>query len=785
MEMKKMNYKANFYVLESFLKHYTKENDIENIKKTFDSFAENEVPLNAHNVIKVMYQLSKNGKLEHIDNLMEYLKPLDDKTNALRTILLKLIEDADAPLIHTFLSKISENLKGDAAFVIERMVQSKVRHKFFDDVINNLKSFDITIETHFDIMKPAINGPSIELIWKMLHFMKSQSFSINESHFAQLLSLSTKKGSHHLSQTVKTMCSEFGVQPQTTTIRDVIMPGLVNGSNDIRKILKQLQAVDLRYGRCMKALLSAQLMKKQLAAALLIASDRGNVQFFFGIDLIVRPLLQTISTKDINPLVRLMKIVHKSFENYNTHVTNDVNHKADNAAGDLQSNFISEVLETAGRHHRNGEQRIEPLLREFENEGFSLTGEQAKKLRDSLGKVTTQIDLLLKRLSSGKLEAKPIQLHSRFSRDSTWIQNRIAQMTKNGKGATRLNRPLYNAYLMEGNLSEAKSLVEKRKFELLPNDHTQLIKTFVRKNQLSDALGALKNAQHLYKSFKLQSPTIIAKLVLLMIDAEHSFDEIEAILIANRNEKPVKDSSIFDECFHRLASNGNVELLNKLHEAAVANCHIKATPSTTRFLVDVHLKKNDITEAADAYKRIGQNHQTLSMSVALMTAIIKKKEFEMLEDVYSMHKKINGNHLAASNLALAYIKCGYTRQAEFIFNDNQISNLSNVLVKFCEHFQKNEQVKELQTLMKATENALCDRNPIYEALLNIYCEKNDIANAIRLCQEFNADANIRQSKSLESKLNVLMKKNDVHLTMESLKSGFDLEMFVKNKKAMN
>lgn len=771
MEMKNLNYKANFYVLESFLEHYAKENDIENIKKTFDSFAENEVPLNANNVIKVMYQLAKNGKLEHIDNLMEYLKPLNKKTNALRSILMKLIEDADAPLIHTFLSKISENLSGDAAFVIERMVRSQVHEKFFNDVINNLKSLGITMEKHFNLMKPVLNGPSIELIWKMLHFMKSQSFSIVESHFDQLLSLSSKKGSHHLSKTVETMYSEFGVQPKTTTIRDVIMPGL--GSNNIQKTLKQLQTLDLRYMRCLKALLSAQLMKERLAAAILIASDLGNSSIYFGDNLIVRPLLQAYgSTKDNNAFVRLVKIVHKSFENYDSYKSNDVKHETESSVGDLQGNFIRQVLETAAHNHCNGKKRIEPLLREFEMEGFPLTSEQAKKLRDSLGKVTTKIDSLLEKLSSGKLKAKPIQLHSRIGSDSTWIQKRIAEMKEKGDGkesSTKLNRSLYNAYLMEGNLAEAKSLVQKEKLELLSNDYAHLIKTLIRKNDLLSALDALKNAQLVNKSFKLLNPTMIARLLSLMIDSKRSFDEIEAILIANRNEEPVKDNSIFEDIFHRLESKGNVELLNKLHEAAVANGHIKATSSTTRFLVSVHLKNNNIKKAIEAYKQIGQHYKVLAMTVTLMTTTIKMKEFEMLEDIYGLHKKIDGNQVAASNLALAYIKCGCIRQAEFIFNDNQIRSLSNILVNFCEYFQKKDQVEGLQTLLKATENASCDRNPIYETILNIYCEKNDFENAIRLWQDYDADVKISQFKSLESKLKVLMKKNDIHLSLESLK----------------
>lgn len=784
MEMKNLNYKANYYVLESLLEHYTKENDIENIRKTFDSFAENEVPLNAHNVIKVMYQLSKNGKLEHIDNLMEYLKPLDNKTNALRSILTKLIEDADAPLIHTFLSKISENLSEDAAFVIERMVRSQAHHKFFDDVIKNLNSLDITMEKHFDIMKPTLNGSSIELIWKMLHFMKSQSFSIDESHFDQLLCLSTKKGPHYLSKTVKTMCSEFLVQPQITTIRDIIMPGLALGSNNIRKTLKQLQMADIRYGRCMKALLSAQLMKERLATAVLLAGDRGNISFYYGDDLIVRPLLQAYgSTKDINAFVRLMKIVHKSIENYDSYKSN---HEAESSESDHQRNFIGQVLETAAQNHCNGKKRIEPLLIEFEKEGFPLTTEQAKQLRGSLGDVTTKIDSLLEKLSSGTLKAKPIQLHSRFSTDSCWIQTRIADIKKKKQGNTMiLKRSLYNAYLMEGNMAEAKSLAEKEKLELLPNDHAQLIKAYVHRYQLVSALDALKNAQNLDKTFKLLSPRLVAKLVSLMIKSKRSFDEIEVILIANKSMKPQKYNAIFEDIFYRLALMGNVELLNKLHEAAVTNGHIEATPSSTRFLVSVHLKKNNIKEAVEAYKRIGQNYKTLTMTVALMTATIKMEEFDMLEDVYSTHKTVDGNHLAASNLALAYIKCGNIRQAEFIFNDNQISNLSKVLVNFCEYFQKNNQMNGLQTLLKVTENTLCDRNPIYETLLNIYCEKNDIANAIRLWQEYDEDVKISQSKSLESKLKILMKKNDIHLTLESLKSELDLEMFVKNIKAIN
>lgn len=787
--MGKMGYKANFFVLESFLKHYTRENDIENIKNTFNSFAEHEVPLQAQNVLDVMYQLSKKGHTEHIDVLMAYLKPLPKRTKPLRTILGKLIEDVDAPLIHTFLSKVSQSLDKDAAYVIERMVQGQVRYAFFNDVIKNLESMGITIEKHFELMKPVLNGPSIELIWKMLHFMKSQSIDINENHFVHLLSLvSPVKGSNTLSKTVKTMCSEYGVQPQITTIRDIIIPGLAMESNHIQKTLGKLRSIDIRYRRCVLALMSANLMKGQLAAAYRIASDKGHISFNYGTDLIIRPLLQAYdTTKDINNFVRLVRIVLKSIENHDSYQINDANHEAERSKiqSDLHENFINRVLQVAANKHCNGQKRIEPLLSEMKNEGFPLTTERIKQLRDSVGNVTTKMDSLLKQLSSDKLTPKPIQMHSHFSMNSSGIQKRIAEMkeTKN-QNSTIWDRRLYNAYLLEGNMAGAKSLVEKKKLKLFPSDYAQMINAHVKRKQLTSALDALKAAQSSVHPFKLLGPKLIGKLVSLMIDSKRNFDEIEAILIANKNEVPEKNiNSVFEDIFDRLVSMGNVELLNKLHAAAITNGHIKATMSSTRCLVGIHLRKNDIDEAVAAYKRIGQNYKILPMTIALMTAIIRKKKFELLEDVHGIYKKVYDNQSAASKLAFAYIKCGYNRQAEFIFNDHQINNLSNVLVGFCDSFQKNNNVTELETLLKATENALCNRNPIYEALLNIHYEKNDIESAIRLWQAYNNDTKLNPSKSFESKLKVLMKINDIHLTLDSLRNELDLNRFVKSGKA--
>lgn len=753
VQLRMSGFNVNFFTLKEFLKSYAKRGDIRNIKQILDSFPNEKIILRDENVLNVMCDLSSNGHSTCINELFPYFK---SNHRQLEKILTILIDQKDAQAIQKILTSISSNIQNDVKYLIQQLIQLNADVDFFDEIINNLQSFGITIEKNFDTIKQVIEGPSIDLIHQILNYMSLQSMPINENHFTVLIQLAAKNGENELLKTVKSMCVNFNVQPNILFIRDIIIPNLKD-RNNTQNLLKKLQLTKLDSGRIAIALTNYYIYNGNLVAACKVANNK-NLRFYYGSELVIRPFLRVYEyTTDISNYTRLLKLIFQSIQRvqkYEKEIIADTN----TIIKSKQQYFIDEVLNTVIAAHLKGKS-IEPFLKAIEIEGFSLNADQVDKIRSSLKRESIKIKNILDKLNAGKLMVTNKRVQKKIS--SFELQKRLEHAQESNK--PYLQKRLFHAYLRERKLSEVKLLLISKRFELKTGDIAQMINLYVLENDLQNALDILKQTQEKNKSFKLDFVKV-ARLVSLMIDSDRDYNEIELILMTNKREFSLKSAIAFEHIFDRLAFAGKFELLTKLYDTALRMNYIEASSKSARPFIYAHLINNNFCQAVNAYKYICQTYRISPMTKFLMTKLIQKNQSDLLNSVYNTYSNLTSQQRASTCLAFAYVACGRDLEARFIFEDEQIQNVSTKLSKMCQRYERSGDIVAAETLLKATKCVFCDRNIIYETLLNIYIKMNLVDKALKLWTYYEAEDDICPSNSFIERIKKFTEKNNLDVS---------------------
>lgn len=740
-KMRESGFKINFFALDSFLTFYAEQGDIENIEKTIKKFAKHNVPLHDKNLFNVMCNLGINEHVEHIDKLLPYLEtPLAECGHLIRVSITRLVKHNAVSAIQKMLTLSSTNVEENAEYLIQEMIRLNVPIEVFNQVIDTLASFDITIENNFSTFKPAIAGPSVELILKILEHMKLQSMTINENHFSKLLQL-TVGNEQLLLKTIKLMCTKFEVQPQITFIRDEILPKFDNRM----EILNDLKSTGIK-GTTI-ALVNHLISEDELSTAFEIANKHS---LYYGTDIIVRPLLRVYkTTNDLVNFCKLTKLVYDSMWHIKKY--NKESSSVDGIAL-KQRQFIDETLKQALAQHRLGKKPIERLLEMFIEEEVPLSVKQANEY--SLFVTEKELNLRLMKLTSVSKTNRDIK-----SEKSSELEKSLQTMQADDNDMVSTARRLLYSYLTERKTAKVKSLVVSGKLQLNAKDFAKLISYYVATRDVESALDTLKQIQRKDESFKLDVVKV-AQLISLMIDLDRDSSEFESILLSNKPKSTPKRVITFERTIKKLIVSGKSELAEKLFESFVNLNYIKVTLNSVRPFVSAHLSKNDLQKAVEAYKYVHQVHNHCPMTTVLMRRLITEKRLNLLNSIYGIYRNRYGNAEAATRLAFAYLECGYERQAKFILEDKQIQKFPEQLTKMCDEYDQRMADMVVKSLLNVTQGMFMDyRNVIYETLLNIYCKKNQVEDALKLWDEYEAENNIQPSNTFRMRLIDLLKVN--------------------------
>lgn len=776
--LKESGYKVNAYTFEALLSHYGKSGDLENIQQTFEMFKEKNQEILNRDILNVMCDLAVNGHADKIDALIPSLKPTIELRRSLVTAITKFVENKKSAIVPKLLKASDGNVIAKYKLLVQEMVRLSSSEEEFNEVFNCIEANGITMENNFDVFQPALESSSTEIIRKLLAHMKSRSLPMTESVFEKLFQLAAKKGVNEVLDVVNLMCSDFGIQPQITFVRDVILPGLNVKENPVLAFYN-LQTTKIRLRNVVIAIINQSLNRDDIKTAIDFASINKS---YFGVGLITRPLLKAFtSTGDVQNFVSFARIIYDSFLRINDYYRDNKFSPAD--IQQKQKGFLDEILLSAITHRRVDSKLIVQLLEAFGEEGFRISPEQAEKIQKYLQvDDDTQIGRLLTKLSTEELKLKQVKISTstltNISKQlsSADVQNILEVKLAQGHSAVATEKLLFLAYVREGNIAEIESLMAKNKFSITNSDYALLIELYTRTGNLENALNMLKRVCANNASFKLDRIKV-ARLVTLMVEKSRGFDEIDALLLAHRQGKPEFRIFIFEHLLDRLAANGQVKLVEQLFDALIKYSYIEATAESTGPLIISHLNSRSYGEAVEKYQYIADTYNLVPMTMVLFTHLIRNNEIDLLQRAYDVFEKIQGENGAMCRLAFAFAECGQDRQAKAIFENDRTKNISRSITRECKKYVEFDRIDTAKTLLKATKGIYCDRHVIYQTLLDIYHKHNKAQEALDLWIDYSTDG-ILPKKTFKTKLATLLNANNMELP-------FDLESESKTKQKPN
>lgn len=638
-----------------------------------------------------------------------------------------------------------------------------------DDLENIEKTFKMFREENLKMFNrdwlkatPEKDSPE-EINRRLVSLIRSRSARVTETVFKQLFESSAVKNDENVALTVvDLMCIDFGLQPRIPFIRENIFPCLNVNENPFHAF-NQLQTTQIRIRAVIVAMIMHSLDRSDFQTAYEFATTHKD---FYAIELIKQPLLKAFANTEIlSNFIIFVRVIYESFAHINNYSRDEIHSRREIKQKKIE--FVGEMLYAIilylSRRYKDPNYIIR-VLEAFIDEGLSISPEYAEKIRNIVDD-HKKIKQLLTKLSTEPLNLKPFNIQKKplnvisNQLSSAELQHFLDKESTLSVGAKE--KQLFMAYVREENLAEIENFLAKGTFKLTEANYTSLIKLYTSNGKLANALHTLERASKDKPFFKLNY-TRLGKLVELMLEKKCNLDEIETLLLNHRRDKYEFHNYTFENILDRLATNGKAELVEKLFDSFMKYNFIDANYKSTAPLVKVYLRNGSHAEAVAKYEYLIDTYKSVVMTMNLFQQLIINNEIDLLQRAYGIFEKTHGEQNALSNLAFSFIACGLDRQARAIFEEGRIQNLSKKLHMECKEFIKFQDVKSIETLLKATEDIDCNRHIIYLALLDIYIKQNNTKEAMDLWIKY-SNVELSPIQPFKQRLAKLLKANKMDI----------------------
>lgn len=432
----------------------------------------------------------------------------------------------------------------------------------------------------------------------------------------------------------------------------------------------------------------------------------------------------------------------------------------DSIVGHLDADYISFsfINTTLTRFVENGQAHVVPKF----------LGLIARNLKQNLGffvqelqRVNTPSDQFEKIIDGLKLAGIDVSLEEGQSKRA--FDNRNAkQSVKISYNSLDTDESRFQKFVQEKNTVEVEKIVQKGTLQMNQSRSAILIEMYADTKSLEKAMETLKKLRTTRKSFRLDTVKV-AKLVQLMIEQNRDVEEIIDLIKTNRQDV-AKHVPLYEEIFVSLTETGNDTLLNQIYKPLIDYKHAEES-SLAKYLVLIHMKKGDLKQAVDVYEKFQDKTNLVPLTLQLLCELINKDENDLLQRVYNVLEKARGRSYAQYSLAMALVKNGLVHKANKIFDSGKINNLAEKLAHEIKVFGRFNKIEEAKHLLDATTDKHCDRRQLYISILDIYCKRRQINEAIQLWND-HANDSVKPNEDFLKKFTELLEKNNRPIPIE-------------------
>lgn len=351
------------------------------------------------------------------------------------------------------------------------------------------------------------------------------------------------------------------------------------------------------------------------------------------------------------------------------------------------------------------------------------------------------------------------------------LERFIVNVEAKGDNANNIKRQLLNACFRSQNLGKTLQVIEKleaEKYQIPIGIHAQLIDLYTHHKKSAEALETYGKLKAKDATFKLDNLKAVHLAELLL--QEERVEEAYKVLEDNRKDAPIAESegsfnyvSTVWRLLNSLAEAGQSEKLRKLFDALVAANYIVPTNVLLGPLIKVHLVKDDIPKAIEAFEEICRKHKATPWKNELACRLIQKEDAANLQRLTDLSTGIHGEVNSLYDLVFSFVECGRVRQARKILETPGLRTRPQRISSACDRYKNEGLLQPLEGLIEATKDlGHIDRNKIYYTLLLSYDKANEAEKALGLWTKMQEEA-VTPNDAFLLKLADILKKNNLEV----------------------
>ncbi|KAH8237964.1 hypothetical protein KR032_009124 [Drosophila birchii] len=758
---------------------FARHGDLASVKETLAECEQKEIILLDKDLLDVVYTLTINGNGEQVDEVLAKLRLSpgfnQDAVNVILRLVNKGHEDVGLKLLRVMprTSRVNGEPVDVGAFFIRQMVKANRPVEKILSICRTLQAEGLnpkalTIATEAGLTNGVVNNAL-----PLLQEMKNAGLPIRQHYFWPLI---CSAESNQVLDIVRRMQQEFAVFPNSETIRDYVIPNLKE--KNWERIVTALRDAGVPNSTAVTSAVYSALATHQIAdAAKIMEQNKAYyVPFLFR-----QPLILALShTNDYASFIRCVRQIHEGLQVRQGRTEEEAEQGADGGAAAPTERSTPDVVgaivqEATTYFRRDRAATLEKILKGLVRQGLSISSAKATQLSEQLGsELTPRISELLGKLSSGELEPVPLPNSGKRSLDSLSIdelERFIVNVEAKGDNANNIKRQLLNACFRSQNLEKTLQVIEKldtEKYQIPIGIHAQLIDLYTHHRRSAEALETYGKLKAKDAAFQLDNLKAVRLADLLLQEEREA--EAYKVLEDNKKDAPISETegsfnyvSTVWRILNALAEAGQAEKLRTLFDALVAANYIVPTNVLLGPLIKVHLVKDDIPKAIEAFEEICKKHKSTPWKNELACRLIQKEDAANLQRLTDLSTGIHGEVNSLYDLVFSFVECGRVRQARKILETPGLRTRPQRISSACDRYRNEGLLQPLEGLIEATKDlGHIDRNKIYYTLLLSYDKANEAEKALGLWTKMQEEA-VTPNDAFLLKLADILKKNNLEV----------------------
>ncbi|XP_017067892.2 leucine-rich PPR motif-containing protein, mitochondrial [Drosophila eugracilis] len=753
---------------------FARHGDLTALKETLAECEQKEIILLDKDLLDVVYTLTVNGNGEQVDEILPKLRLSpgfnQDAVNVILRLVNKGHEDVGLKLLRVMprSSRVNGEPVDVGAFFIRQMVKANRPVEKILSICKALQSEGLnpkalTIATEAGLTNGVVNNAL-----PLLQEMKNAGLPIRQHYFWPLI---CSVESNQVLEIVRRMQQEFAVFPNSETVRDYVIPNLKE--KNWERIVTALRDAGVPSSTAVTSAVYSALVTHQIADAAKIMEQ--NRAYYVPV-LFRQPLILALShTNDYASFIRCVRQIHEGLQ-LRQPKEEEGEQVEGGAAAPVERNtpdVVGGILQEATTYFRRDRAAtLEKILKGLVKQGLSISSAKATQLSDQLGsELTPKISELLGKLSSGELEPVPLPNSGKRSLDTLSIdelERFIVNVEAKGENANNIKRQLLNACFRSQNLEKTLQVIEKLdtdKYQIPIGIYAQLIDLYTHHKKSSEALETFDKLKAKDPTFQLDNLKAVRLADLLL--QEERVDAAFKVLEDNKKDSPIAEAegsfnyvSTVWRVFNSIAEAGQPEKLKKLFDALVAANYIVPTNVLLGPLIKVHLVKDDIPKAIEAFEEICQKYKSTPWKNELACRLIQKEDAANLQKLTDLSTGIHGEVNSLYDLVFSFVECGRVRQARKILETPGLRTRPQRISSACDRYKNEGLLQPLEGLIEATKDlGHIDRNKIYYTLLLSYDKADEAEKALGLWTKMQEESVTPNDAFLLKLADMLKRKN--------------------------